>query len=311
MGDPAGIGSEIILKGVSRLPGKSIPVIVGDLAVMEAEARRLSPDRGFSFTPFEAGAEGDVEFLDLHLLEEAKPGVVSGRYGDAAYRYILEALKLLAGGAASAVVTCPISKAALHMAGVPFVGHTEILAHFGGVDRCIMMMANPEMRVSLVTIHEPLKAVPALITTERVFECIRITGEALSARFAIPRPRLKVCGLNPHAGEEGLMGDEEEAIGRAIAMARSLPMDVEGPFPADTLFHRHDCDAFIAMYHDQGLIPVKTTDFSRTVNITLGIPFVRTSPGHGTGFDIAGKGIADPSGLMEAYRVAERMSGIL
>jgi 4-hydroxythreonine-4-phosphate dehydrogenase len=254
--------------------------------------------------------EGDVEFLDLRLLTEVDPGTVSGRNGDAAYRYILEALKLVSTGDAAAVVTAPISKAALHMAGVPFVGHTEILADFGGVDRCVMMMANPGMKVALVTIHEPLKAVPALITPERVFECIRITGEALSTRFGIARPRLKVCGLNPHAGEEGLMGDEEQAIRTAIAMARPLAMEVEGPFPADTLFHHVDCDAFVAMYHDQGLIPVKTIDFSRTVNITLGLPFIRTSPGHGTGFDIAGRGIADPSGLLEAYRVAERMSGI-
>jgi len=130
----------------------------------------------------------------------------------------------------------------------------------------------------------------------------------LKTYFDIKEPYIKVCGLNPHAGEQGILGSEEEAIREAIAAARSIGMHVDGPFPADTLFHRADCDAFIAMYHDQGLIPVKTVDFERTVNLTLGLPIIRTSPGHGTGFDIAGKGLASPSGLIEAYRVAERMS---
>jgi 4-hydroxythreonine-4-phosphate dehydrogenase len=171
-----------------------------------------------------------------------------------------------------------------------------------------MMMANRKMRVSLVTIHIPLKDVPEEITVERVFRCITITYHFLKAYCGINGPLIKVCGLNPHAGEQGIIGSEEDAIHGAINRAESLGIKVTGPFPADTLFHAVDCDAYVAMYHDQGLIPVKTIDFKRTVNITLGLPFIRTSPGHGTGYDIAGKGIADPSGLIEAYHVAEEMS---
>jgi 4-hydroxythreonine-4-phosphate dehydrogenase len=163
------------------------------------------------------------------------------------------------------------------------------------------------MRVSLVTIHIPLKNVPQEISSERILACISITHRSLKAYHSIDDPYIKVCGLNPHAGEQGIIGSEEEIIINALDRARLLGIRVEGPFPADTLFHSADCDAYVAMYHDQGLIPVKTTDFRRTVNITLGLPFIRTSPGHGTGFDIAGKGIADPSGLIEAYRLAQEM----
>lgn len=193
------------------------------------------------------------------------------------------------------------------MAGIPFPGHTEMLAHFGGVDSCVMMLANPKIRVSLVTIHIPLNKVPAAVTEQGVFDCIRITCRSLEQRLSLKKPFIKVCGLNPHAGEQGIMGHEEAAIARAVDRARSLGVNVSGPFPADSLFHSIDCDAYIAMYHDQGLIPVKTLDFERTVNITFGLPFVRTSPGHGTGFDIAGQGRADPTSLIEAYRTAFAM----
>jgi 4-hydroxythreonine-4-phosphate dehydrogenase len=168
-----------------------------------------------------------------------------------------------------------------------------------------MMMANPRLKVSLVTIHVPLKDVPSLIESENVFRCIAVTFRALKDDFGIRTPYLKVCGLNPHAGEQGIMGGEEAAISAAINRAKASGMRVEGPFPADSLFHRRDCDAYVAMYHDQGLTPLKTMDFARTVNITLGLPFVRTSVGHGTGLDIAGKGVADPRSLIEAYRTAE------
>lgn len=171
-----------------------------------------------------------------------------------------------------------------------------------------MMMANPAMRVSLVTIHIPLKDVPASISNDTVFKCLSITEKALRNLFDIPAPVIKVCGLNPHAGEKGIMGNEERFIEEAIDRAKSLNINVTGPYPADTLFHKIDCDSYIAMYHDQGLIPIKTMDFNRTVNITLGLPFVRTSPGHGTGYDIAGKGVANPSSFLEAYKLAEKLS---
>jgi 4-hydroxythreonine-4-phosphate dehydrogenase len=172
----------------------------------------------------------------------------------------------------------------------------------------VMMMANRHLRVALATIHIPLKEVAPSLNADRLFSVISILNDSLRDFFSIPRPVVKVCGLNPHAGEQGLMGTEESIISEAVERARSLGIDVRGPFPADTLFQRGGCDAYVAMYHDQGLIPVKTLDFRRTVNITLGLPFVRTSPGHGTGFDIAGKGLADPAGFIEAYRTAERMA---
>jgi len=258
----------------------------------------------YSFKLPGRGSAGDVELLDCALLDAVRPGASDARCGHASYRYIIEALKLIFTGGASAVVTCPISKSSLRLAGVPFPGHTELLAHFGGVDSYIMMLANPKMRVSLVTIHIPLSDVPARITEQGIFDCIRITCRSLEQRLSKKRPSIKVCGLNPHAGEQGVMGNEEEMIERAIGRARSIGIDVSGPYPADSLFHRIDCDAYVAMYHDQGLIPVKTLDFERTVNITFGLPFVRTSPGHGTGFDIAGQGRANPASFIEAYMTA-------
>jgi 4-hydroxythreonine-4-phosphate dehydrogenase len=187
------------------------------------------------------------------------------------------------------------------------MGHTELLAYYGGVTDYVMMMAAGAFRVSLVTIHVPLRDVPSLINPDRVFRCIAITARSLKVDFGISAPRLKVCGLNPHAGEQGTIGTEEAAVAEAIQRARDGGIDVEGPFSADSLFHKIDCDAYVAMYHDQGLIPVKTLSFERTVNITLGLPFVRTSVGHGTGLDIAGKGVADPTSLIEAYKTAEAM----
>ena len=254
------------------------------------------------------GRAGDIEFLDLARIDALVPGSSDADCGHASFEYIIEALKLVITGRASAIVTCPISKASLSMAGISFPGHTEMLAHYGGVDSYIMMLANPVMRVSLVTIHIPLNKVPSRITGHAVFDCIRITSRSLEQRFSLKRPLIKVCGLNPHAGEQGIMGREEDMIAEAIDRARSIGINVSGPFPADSLFHRVDCDAYIAMYHDQGLIPVKTVDFARTVNITFGLPFVRTSPGHGTGFDIAGQGRADPTSFIEAYRTACKMS---
>ena len=255
------------------------------------------------------GRAGDVEFLDCaHVTALTTPGVSDASCGHASFQYIIEALKLVFAGRASAIVTCPISKSSLNMAGVPFPGHTEMLAHFGGVDSCVMMLANPNLRVSLVTIHIPLGEVPVRVTERGVFDCIRITCRSLEQRLSLRRPLIKVCGLNPHAGEQGIMGHEEDVIVRAIDRARSIGIRALGPYPVDSLFHNIDCDAYIAMYHEQGLIPVKTLDFERTVNITFGLPFVRTSPGHGTGFDIAGQGRADPTSLIEAYKTACAMA---
>jgi 4-hydroxythreonine-4-phosphate dehydrogenase len=316
MGAPAGIGGELILKAFGGLSlgvpttevgASTIPVIIGDLSVLEELAARLFEGRRFSFRPFGRGSSGDVEVLDIGAVRSVRFGVSDARCGEASHRYIMEGLRLLFSGGASAIVTCPINKKSIQEAGVPFVGHTELFAHYGGVTDYVMMMAARRFRVSLATIHVPLREVPSLIDRERVFKCIAVTARALMSDFGISGPRIKVCGLNPHAGEQGVIGTEEVALTEAIERAKRAGINAEGPFPADSLFHKPDCDAYIAMYHDQGLIPVKTFDFPRTVNITLGLPFVRTSVGHGTGLDIVGKGLADPTSLAEAYRTAEAM----
>ncbi len=305
MGDPAGIGAEIILKALPLLKGKTIPVVIGDRSILAASD---FSGRGLDFKEFQKGSPGEAEFIDLELAKDPSFGQSKAAFGAASYQYILEGLRLIFEAKASAIVTCPINKASVHSAGVSFTGHTEMLAHFGGAKDYVMMMANEEMKVSLVTIHIPLREVPPAISKEAVYKTIMITGASLRSHFKVAEPYIKVAGLNPHAGEEGLMGNEERIIEEAVEMAKSSGIRATGPFPGDTLFHKRDCDAFVAMYHDQGLIPVKTLNFEKTVNITLGLPFIRTSPGHGTGFDIAGKDLASPSGLIAAYRMAERMS---
>ncbi len=308
MGDPAGIGGEVILKSLPQICKRSIPVIIGDFSAINFLKENIFQGKSFPFKGFKEGGPGEAEFVDMEFVNTVDFGTLHERYGEASYRYIVEALKLTFLGEVSAVVTCPINKASIHLAGIPFTGHTELLAHFCGVTDYIMMMANRTMRVSLVTIHIPIRNVPTSISGDTVFKCISITEKSLRDLFGIHNPFMKVCGLNPHAGERGIIGDEESFIQEAIDRARSLNINIDGPYSADTIFHKTNCDAYIAMYHDQGLIPVKTMDFNRTVNITLGLPFVRTSPGHGTGYDIAGKGIANPSSFIEAYRLAERLS---
>ena len=305
MGDPAGIGGELILRAVGRLARSSIPVVIGDASVLDRLRSGLFQGRAPAFRPLHQGSPGSPELVQVSSVGDVRLGMSDASCGKASYEYILEALRLLFCGEVAAVVTCPINKKSIQAAGVPFVGHTEMLAHYGGAADYVMMMAAGAFRVSLATIHVPLRQVPALITTARVFKTIAVTARSLEGDFAIRAPRIKVCGVNPHAGEQGVMGDEEEAVREAIELARQNNIRAEGPYPADSLFHKVDADAYVAMYHDQGLIPVKTRAFARTVNITLGLPFVRTSVGHGTGLDIAGKGEADPSSLIEAYRVAE------
>lgn len=311
MGDPAGIGGEIILKSLPHICKNSIPVVIGDMSVINFLQQNVLRNKPYSFKKFQEGKPGEAEFIDLNFLKEVNLGVIDKHSGEVSYQYIIEALKLIFLGEVSAIVTCPINKASIRQAGVEFAGHTELLAHFGGVTDYIMMMANRTMRVSLVTTHIPLQQVPISISFDAVIKCVSITAKSLQHVFGINNPLIKVCGLNPHAGEKGIMGNEEEIIEEAINTARTLGINVSGPYPADTLFHNADCDAFVAMYHDQGLIPVKTVDFNHTVNITLGLPFVRTSPGHGTGYDIAGKGVANPASFLEAYRLAEKISANL
>lgn len=226
---------------------------------------------------------------------------------------IERAVGLVQAGLACAVCTAPIHKKALKDgAGFGFPGHTEFLAHLAGVDRVVMMLASPDLRVVPVTIHIALAEVPAALTAELLEDTIRITDAGLRRDFGLVRPRLAVAGLNPHAGEGGAMGREEiTLIGPVLERLRAEGYDLRGPASADTMFHaraRAGYDAAICMYHDQALIPIKTLDFDGGVNVTLGLPFVRTSPDHGTAYDIAGKGVARPDSLIAALRMAHQMA---
>ena len=280
VGDPSGIGPEISNKAVGDRHVTDVcePVIYGPAQ---------EPEGGFP-----VGA----------------PSADSGR---AAYDAVCRATADALAGRLDAITTAPISKAAWALAGLPWRGHTDLLAHLTGAERVAMMFHAEQLRVVLATIHVPLAEVPRLLTRERVEQTIRLTHDALP-RFGFAHPRLALAGLNPHAGEQGLMGDEEARVLRpAVNATRDAGIDVMGPLPGDTVFVRAlngDFDAVVACYHDQGLIPVKMTAFGRAVNVTLGLPVVRTSVDHGTADDIAGKGIADPSSMIEAVRLAARLA---
>ena len=239
------------------------------------------------------------------------PGRISARAGQAAYDAIVKAVDDARHDRIAAIATAPINKEAFAAAGIPFRGHTELLAHLTGAPRIAMMFHADVLRVVLATVHIPLADVSRLLTGARMRETIELTASELP-RFGFPSPRIAVAGLNPHAGEHGLMGLEDEAVLRpAIEECRARGIAVEGPLPADTVFvraMRGEFDVVIACYHDQGLIPVKLAAFGRAVNVTLGLPIVRTSVDHGTAFDIAGKGIADPTSLIEATLLAARLA---
>jgi 4-hydroxythreonine-4-phosphate dehydrogenase len=277
-GDPAGIGPEIARRAAAdpRILGVCEPVLYG------------------------AGSGAKFE-----------PGVLSAEAGKAAYDAIVRATADAQSGAVAAIATAPINKEALRLAGFPWNGHTDLLAHLTGASHVAMMFYSDELRVVLATVHVPLAEVPKLLTQRLVEQTIALTARELPL-FDKMHPRIAVAGLNPHAGEHGLFGREEEtAIAPAIACCRAKGIDVSGPFPADTLFLRArkgEFDVVIACYHDQGLIPVKLTAFGRAVNVTLGLPIVRTSVDHGTAFDIAGKGIADPESMIAAVLLAARLA---
>ncbi len=319
MGCPVGIGPEIILKFFLSSPQNDTcrPVVLGDIGVLRRAAVHLSlecnivPWRpGEDFPPSDSLPVMEISTLDPAGLAWGEPTAETGR---AMGRYIEEAVRLSALGVIEAIVTCPVSKYALRMGGYPFPGHTEMLARLTSSDQHVMMMAGPVLRVSLVTIHVPLSAVPGLLTPREVLRVIGITGRSLAVDYGIAAPRLAVAGLNPHAGEGGLFGDEEERIiVPAVAAARQEGWQVTGPLPPDTVFHRAvngEFDAVVCMYHDQGLIPFKLLHFSNGVNVTLGLPLVRTSVDHGTAYDIAGQGLASPESLHAAWNMAAGIAG--
>ncbi len=317
MGCPVGIGPEIILRhAAGRDPASSpTPVILGDLGVLRRCAGELAIDVEYQAwlpgTPLPAKALPVVELshLDPERLRWGRPDLYTAH---AMVSYIRETVQLIRQGALDGMATCPISKAALQAAGYLYPGHTEMLAELTGTEQYAMMMAGPRLRVTLVTIHCPLSQVAARLTERAIIDLIRITDRALRSDFALPRPRIAVAGLNPHAGENGLFGDEETTrIQPAIIQAQKEGITVEGPLPPDTVFFKAAAgryDAVICMYHDQGLIPFKLLHFSDGVNVTLGLPLVRTSVDHGTAYDIAGKGIADAGSLTAAVNLAATIS---
>jgi 4-hydroxythreonine-4-phosphate dehydrogenase len=330
MGDPAGVGPEIIARALAEREVRrtSRPVVIGDAEVMRAAAALLpSPPRVRAVASVEECRwEGeDIECLDLANVDGATlpKAAVSAAAGRAAYAYIEAAVKLAQDRRIDGIVTAPINKEALAAAGVPHSGHTEILASLSGTRDYAMLLMGEDLRVIHVTTHVALRRVPDLVTRERVLRTIRLAGQAMR-HLGIAEPRIAVAGLNPHAGEDGLFGDEEKvAIGPAITDARGEGLHVFGPLPADTLFSRArggEFDIVVAMYHDQGHVPVKTLGFryddaTRTwtglsgVNVTVGLPFLRVSVDHGTAFDRAWKGIANHQSMVEAIEVAVAMLG--
>jgi len=307
MGDPAGIGPEIIAKFFAA--GVSAPaIVIGDAGCLERAIKSLSlPLKVQTIqTPIEARYAPDVlnVLVKSSLPADLPLGRVDARAGQAAYDFITTAIDLALGGQIAGIVTAPIHKEALKAAGIPYPGHTEILAERSGTSDFAMMLANDELRIILVTIHVALKNVPDLITKARVLKTITLAHAACRA-YGINEPRIAVAGLNPHAGEGGLFGHEEETdIIPAINEAQAKGMKVSGPFAGDTIFmraRRGEFDIVVAQYHDQGLIPVKYMGIEQGVNVTIGLPFIRTSVDHGTAFDIAGQGIADASSLAYAF----------
>jgi 4-hydroxythreonine-4-phosphate dehydrogenase len=318
-GDPAGIGPEIIAKAWAALRADGPPfMVVGDAQLL------ASAGGGVKVRPVVGPAEAIRVFgealpvLDIPLQAPVVSGKPSSAHAPQVIRWIETGAGLALSGAVAGLVTAPIAKAPLYDAGFAFPGHTEFLAeltHIGArapPHGPIMMLACRDLRATLVTIHLPLAAVPAALSIEAIVNAGRVTVEALTRDFGITAPRLAVAGLNPHAGEGGALGCEEIAIiGPAVEALRALGIDARGPAPADSLFHaeaRATYDAVLCMYHDQALIPVKMLDFWAGVNITLGLPIVRTSPDHGTGFDIAGRGVARADSLIAAIRLAAEIA---
>jgi 4-hydroxythreonine-4-phosphate dehydrogenase len=320
MGDPAGIGPELALLAWLARDSHAAPFFaLADPEALRALARRLALDAPIAeVSPAEAAAAFPraLPVVALGAAADARPGEPDAAFAAATIESIERAVGYVRTGEASAVVTNPIAKATLYAAGFKFPGHTEYLGalaeRWGAPAQPVMMIWSPLLAVVPVTIHVALSEVPRLLTRELIVSTARIAARDMVHRFGVARPRLALAGLNPHAGESGAMGREEiETIAPAVAELRAEGLDIVGPLPADTMFHaaaRARYDVALTMYHDQGLIPAKTLAFDTGVNVTLGLPFVRTSPDHGTAFDIAGKGLASPKSLIEALRLAQRLA---
>jgi 4-hydroxythreonine-4-phosphate dehydrogenase len=318
MGDAAGIGPEVVLKALADEEIRALcrPLVIGDLRVLEAAKRAARADPALRavgeaaksrFTPSE------VDLLDLRNCDptDVPWGHISPLAGGAAVQAVERAAKLALSGNVDAIVTAPLNKAAMRAAGCESIGHTEILADLCHAPRVTTMLVTGSLRVVHATRHVSLATVASLITRERVLETITLTDEGMQ-RWGMKQPRIGVAALNPHGGESGLLGREEiEEIGPAVRQAQAQGIEARGPVPADSIFFqaiRGEFDAVVAMYHDQGHIPIKTHGFEASVTITLGLPIVRTSVDHGTAFDIAGRGVADPTSMKEAIKLAVQIA---
>lgn len=323
MGDPSGIGPEIIVTSLSHPAVREIctPVVLGDRLAMQRALEVCNSPLQLMAIASAAEAmtlpESAIPLLTLSDLKETDIayGSPSELAGDAVYRYIRRAAELCLTGEVAAMATAPICKEAMHKAGHHYPGHTELLAELCRCNDFVMMLAGDILRVSLVTIHEAISAVPGLITLEQVLKTIRVTASGVAPLCGNGSPRIAVLALNPHCGEGGMFGNEEAtAIIPAITAARAEGLDLYGPFSADTFFHfavqePPPYDAVVAMYHDQGLIPLKMKHFDDGINITLGLPIIRTSVDHGTAYNLAGTGSASDSSMKAAIRIAAQLAG--
>ena len=323
MGDPAGVGPEICLQ-VLQLPAVtslSVPIVFGDANVLRQCASALRvPLPGivldYSEWKSQLATIREPAIVDVQSFAKTSvtPGVVSAETGHAAYDYITAAIDAAKVGQVAAVTTAPINKEALHAAGIKYPGHTEIFAERTDSPQYCMLQVSDEVTASFVTTHVGYSEVPKLLTIDRIVEVIELSFSAVR-RIRGGSPKIVVCGLNPHAGEHGLFGnnEEEDIIAPAIEMARQLGIDIEGPLPPDTAFlpsRRQETGCFICMYHDQGHIPLKALAFDTAVNVTLGLPIIRTSVDHGTAIDIAWKGIANTSSMIQAIKLASRLADV-
>jgi 4-hydroxythreonine-4-phosphate dehydrogenase len=312
-GEPAGVGPEILLKFHRDNPQFRV-LAVADPVLLRQEADKLALDISIQeWRPGTKPGPAELSCFPVRLRTGAQPGKLNPANAPYVLDTLRQAVHLVREGHAAALVTGPVHKGIINESGFHFSGHTEFLADISHSDQVVMMLAAPGLRVALATTHLPLRAVADAITTEKLEAVIRITEKALRLQFGIGKPRLQILGLNPHAGEGGHLGHEEkEIISPLMERLRATGMDLEGPVPADTAFKPpriKDCDAVVAMYHDQGLPVLKHIGFGRAVNITLGLPFIRTSVDHGTALDIAGSGAADPGSLYQAALAAQKMAG--
>jgi 4-phospho-D-threonate 3-dehydrogenase / 4-phospho-D-erythronate 3-dehydrogenase len=320
MGDPAGIGPEVVLKAVAEgeVLRACVPVIVGDAQLLAHTARKLNLQCGYEVVrrgeplPDDLSDSPHPVIYHLDNVNAAiEPGVESAEAGRAAAEYIESAVSLCASGALDAISTAPINKRALFLGGYSFPGHTEFLAHLTGSTECAMAFVASNLRIVLISTHVPLAEAIRLVERERIERVVRLTDRELR-RWGIPEPRIAVAALNPHGAEGGLFGVEEAAeIVPAVEACRAGGLDARGPFSADTVFlraSRGEFDAVVSCYHDQAMIPVKCLSFGEAVNVTLGLPFIRTSVDHGTAFDIAGRGVAEHSSMVAAIKLAAELS---